>query len=66
MATTITGGVLVYVTQGPKEMKRCKHWVPIARVYIKTGSGFSVFNPDEIKWATVDQRWQERQCGDAA
>jgi hypothetical protein len=54
MATTITNGVLVYVTQGPKGMKRCKHWVPLARVYIKTGSGFSVFDANDVKWATVD------------
>jgi hypothetical protein len=51
-------------------MKRRKHWVLLARVYLKTGSNFAVLNPNELEWATVDQRWQEEQGrmlgGDAA
>ena len=70
LATTANNGVLVFVTQGPKGMKRRKHWVPLARVYLKTGSNFAVLNPNDLEWAEADKRWQEVQGrmlgGDAA
>lgn len=64
LLTTADNGVLVFVTQGPKGMKRRKHWVPLARVYLKTGSDFAVLNPNDLEWAEPDRRWRAA-CHDA-
>jgi hypothetical protein len=72
LAVTENRGVLVYVTTygedpadgtednwGRDGIYKRKHWVPLRRIWTKTGEWQRPPNPNKLAWAEPDQEWRE-------
>ena len=65
IATTDLGGVLLYVLEGPRGLRHCKHWCPISRIWTKTGEWMALPPRDDMPWSDESETYYEREQSEA-